>query len=95
MSDVTHVHNLADFSVERIEAMCKEFLLVRFRHVIVDILLAADVTKHYAVSSEYVARESACRAASSGVERVSANRANGKSHRHARPVDAPPAPPPS
>ena len=51
-SDVPHVHNLADFSIEQIEAMCKEFLLMRFRHAIVDILMAPDVSKYYAVNSE-------------------------------------------
>jgi hypothetical protein len=47
-----NVHNLADFSVEQIESMCKEFLRSRFKQKILEILLAPDLTKYYAVNSE-------------------------------------------
>ena len=51
-SDVPVVNSLSDFSIEQIEAMCKEFFVVRFKSVIIDILKAADVTRYYSVNCE-------------------------------------------
>lgn len=48
-----NVHNLADFSIEQIENMCKEFLKARFKNKIKEILLEPDITKYYALNSEY------------------------------------------